>query len=98
MPLLEVDNLRTWLDTASGVVRAVDGISFTVQRGETVALVGESGCGKSMTALSLMRLLPDAGRIVSGRALLEGTDLLALPEAAMRKVRCSPWAPRSRRC
>jgi peptide/nickel transport system ATP-binding protein len=87
MPLLEVDNLRTWLDTANGVVRAVDGISFTVQRGETFALVGESGCGKSMTALSLMRLLPDAGRIVSGRALLEGTDLLALPEAAMRKVR-----------
>ncbi|HEY7759674.1 MAG TPA: ABC transporter ATP-binding protein [Burkholderiales bacterium] len=86
-PLLEVADLRTWLHTANGVVRAVDGISFTVQRGETFALVGESGCGKSMTALSLMRLLPDAGRIVGGRALLEGTDLLALPEAAMREVR-----------
>jgi len=86
-PLLEVADLRTWLHTANGVVRAVDGISFTVQRGETFALVGESGCGKSMTALSLMRLLPDAGRIVGGRALLEGTDLLALPEAAMREIR-----------
>ena len=86
-PLLEVDDLRTWLDVAGGVVRAVDGISFTVQRGETFALVGESGCGKSMTALSLMRLLPDAGRIVSGGVRLEGTDLLALPEAAMRSVR-----------
>jgi peptide/nickel transport system ATP-binding protein len=86
-PLLEVRDLRTWLDTATGVVRAVDGISFTVQRAETFALVGESGCGKSMTALSLMRLLPEAGRIVGGRALLEGTDVLALPEAAMRDIR-----------
>ncbi|HEU5282232.1 MAG TPA: ABC transporter ATP-binding protein [Burkholderiales bacterium] len=86
-PLLEVRDLRTWLDTAGGVVRAVDGVSFAVQRAETFALVGESGCGKSMTALSLMRLLPEAGRIVAGQALLEGKDLLALPEAAMREVR-----------
>jgi peptide/nickel transport system ATP-binding protein len=86
-PLLEVRDLRTWLDTDTGVVRAVDGVSFRVRRGETFALVGESGCGKSMTALSLMRLLPDAGHVVGGRVLLEGCDLLQLPEAAMRRLR-----------
>jgi peptide/nickel transport system ATP-binding protein len=86
-PLLEVRNLSTWLDSGSEVVRAVDGVSFSVGRGETFALLGESGCGKSMTALSLMRLLPDAGRIVGGQALLDGTDLLGLSELAMRGVR-----------
>ena len=85
--LLQVDNLRTWLAGSEGVVRAVDGVSFSVGRGETFALLGESGCGKSMTALSISRLLPDAGRIVSGRVHLEGQDLLQLPEAAMRDVR-----------
>ena len=85
--LLEVRNLSTWLDSGSEVVRAVDGVSFSVGRGETFALLGESGCGKSMTALSLMRLLPDAGRIVGGQALLEGTDLLGLSELSMRGVR-----------
>jgi peptide/nickel transport system ATP-binding protein len=68
-------------------VRAVDGLSLTIERGETFALLGESGCGKSITALSIMRLLPDAGRIVDGRVLLEGTDLLQLPETEMRSVR-----------
>ncbi|MBI3044580.1 MAG: ABC transporter ATP-binding protein [Betaproteobacteria bacterium] len=85
--LLSVRDLRTWLDTGDALVRAVDGVSFDVRRGETFALVGESGCGKSMTALSIMRLLPDAGGVVGGSIELEGTDLLKLPEAQMRHVR-----------
>ncbi len=88
-PLLEVQGLCTWLDTGSQCVRAVDGLSFSIPKGETFALVGESGCGKSMTALSLMRLLPDAGQVMGGRALLQGVDLLALSERAMREVRGS---------
>jgi peptide/nickel transport system ATP-binding protein len=86
-PLLEVQQLSTWLDTEDAVIRALDGLTFEVRRGETFALLGESGSGKSMTALSVMRLLPDAGRIVSGKVFLDGTDLLALPEIAMRSVR-----------
>jgi peptide/nickel transport system ATP-binding protein len=85
--LLEVKHLSTWLDTGDAVVHAVDGLTFEIARGETFALLGESGSGKSMTALSVMRLLPDAGRIVSGQVLLDGTDLVALPEIAMRNVR-----------
>jgi peptide/nickel transport system ATP-binding protein len=85
--LVQVENLRTVLDTAAGTVRAVDGIDFELRKGECFALVGESGSGKSMTALSLMRLLPEAGRIAAGRVGLDGVDLLALPEAAMRAVR-----------
>ena len=85
--VLKVDQLRTVLHTASGTVRAVDGIEFDLRQGECFALVGESGCGKSMTALSIMRLLPEAGRIAGGRVDLEGLDLLGLPEAAMRAVR-----------
>ena len=84
---LRVEKLQTVLDTPRGAVRAVDGVSFELRPGECFALVGESGCGKSMTALSLMRLLPDAGRIAGGRVGLDGLDLLALPEAAMRSVR-----------
>ena len=84
---LQVENLRTVLDTAAGAVRAVDGIDFELRKGECFALVGESGSGKSMTALSVMRLLPEAGRITAGRVGLDGIDLLALPEAAMRAVR-----------
>ncbi len=87
--ILEVENLRTWLSVSEGVVRAVDGVSFSVGRGETFALLGESGCGKSMTALSIARLLPDAGRILSGSVRLDGQDLLQLPESAMRDVRGS---------
>ena len=68
-------------------MRAVDGVDLELRRGECFALVGESGCGKSMTALSITRLLPESGRIESGRVLLDGHDLLALPEAAMRAVR-----------
>ncbi|HET9404559.1 MAG TPA: ABC transporter ATP-binding protein, partial [Burkholderiales bacterium] len=86
-PLLSVRDLRTHLYTDDAVVRAVDGVSFDVHRGETFALLGESGCGKSMTALSIMRLLPDAGSIVGGTVELEGRDLLQLPESQMRDVR-----------
>jgi len=85
--LLSVENLATRLDTAQGPLRAVDGIDVEIRAGECFALVGESGCGKSMTALSIMRLLPEVGRISQGRVLLEDKDLLALPEAAMRAVR-----------
>jgi len=88
-PLLSVRDLKTWIDTGEAVVRAVDGVSFDVDHGETFALVGESGCGKSMTALSVMRLLPDAGSIVGGTVELEGRDLLQLPEAEMRGIRGS---------
>jgi peptide/nickel transport system ATP-binding protein len=84
---LVVSSLTTTLDTPSGPLRAVDGVDFELRRGECFALVGESGCGKSMTALSIMRLLPETGRIADGRVLLDGHDLLALPETAMRAVR-----------
>ena len=84
---MRVENLSTVLDVAAGELRAVDGVSFELRRGECFALVGESGCGKSVTALSLMRLLPEAGRIAGGRVELDGVDLLGLPEAAMRAVR-----------
>ncbi len=86
-PLLRVRELRTWIDAGEAIVRAVDGISFEVGRGETFALLGESGCGKSITALSVMRLLPDAGSIVGGSVELDGRDLLLLPESEMRDVR-----------
>jgi peptide/nickel transport system ATP-binding protein len=86
--VLDVKGLQTVFFTNSGLFRAVDGLSFRVRRGETLAIVGESGCGKSVSALSIMRLVPDPpGRIVGGEILLEGTDLLALDEAEMRKVR-----------
>jgi peptide/nickel transport system ATP-binding protein len=85
--LLSVQDLRTWLYTPKGTVRAVDGISFELEKGRTFALLGESGCGKSMTALSIMRLLPAAGRAVSGSVDLDGWSLLDLPEMDMRAVR-----------
>jgi peptide/nickel transport system ATP-binding protein len=85
--ILKIEELRTVLDAGAKQVVPVDGVSFELRKGECFALVGESGCGKSMTALSLMRLLPEAGRIAAGQVSLEGVDLLALPEAAMRAVR-----------
>ncbi len=86
--LLEVRNLTTHFFTRSGLVRAVDGVSWDVNEGETVALVGESGCGKSVSALSIMRLVPTpGGRIVGGQVLFKGRDLLALSEEEMRRVR-----------
>jgi peptide/nickel transport system ATP-binding protein len=94
MTLLQVDELRVELDAEAGLVRAVDGLRLAVQRGETFALVGESGCGKSMTALALLRLLPENGWVDGGRVELAGaaageggTELLALPESRMRAVR-----------
>src|ERR1700726_2443602 len=87
-PILEVADLRTWFFTRDGVVRAVDGVSFHVIPGETLAIVGESGCGKSVTALSVLRLIPSPpGRIVSGSIRFAGRDLLGLGEAEMRQVR-----------
>ena len=86
--VLEVKNLQTVFFTNSGLFKAVDDISFSIRRGETLAIVGESGCGKSVTALSIMRLVPDPpGRIVGGSVALEGTDLLGLDEAEMRAIR-----------
>jgi len=87
MSALEVAGLRTQLDTPEGTLRAVDGVDLAIRPGECFALVGESGCGKSMTALSILRLLPEVARIAAGEVRLGGQDLLALPEAAMRAVR-----------
>ena len=88
VPLLEVDGLRTQFATRRGIVKAVDGVSFTLNRGETLGLVGESGSGKSITCLSILRLVPrPAGRIVSGRILLDGEDLMEKSEAEMRRLR-----------
>ena len=88
MPLLEVKNLRTEFRTGAGIVRAVDGISYTVEPGETVAVVGESGSGKSVSALSLLRLIPDPpGRITGGEVLFAGRNLLQISEAEMRQHR-----------
>ncbi len=85
--LLEVKNLSTHFPTRAGLVRAVDGVSFYIDSGELLALVGESGCGKSMTALSIMRLIATPGKIVSGEILFDGRDLLKLSNAEMRAVR-----------
>ena len=87
-PLLEVKDLRTWFFTRSGTGKAVDGVSFTLNEGESLGLLGESGCGKSITSLSLLRLVPrPAGRIVSGEVLFQGRDLLKISEQEMRRVR-----------
>jgi ABC-type dipeptide/oligopeptide/nickel transport system ATPase component len=86
-PLLDVENLSVVFDAAAGPVVAVDDVSFSVAEGETLGLVGESGSGKSVTAFSILRLLPPAGRITGGRVLFQGRDLLALPEREMRGVR-----------
>jgi peptide/nickel transport system ATP-binding protein len=85
--MLQIDDLHVELDAEPALLRAIDGLSLSIQRGETFALVGESGCGKSMTALALNRLLPEVGRITGGRILLDGEDLLGLTESGMRRVR-----------
>ena len=86
--LLEVNNLRTYFDTEDGEVKAVDGISFQLKRGETLGIVGESGSGKSVTNLSIIRLIPEPpGRIVSGKILFNGNDILSLSENEVRKIR-----------
>jgi peptide/nickel transport system ATP-binding protein len=88
MTLLSVEGLRMAFPNAGGApAYAVDDVTFTIERGQVLGLVGESGCGKSMTALCIMRLVPPPGRITAGRVVFDGTDLLALPEPAMRAVR-----------
>jgi oligopeptide transport system ATP-binding protein len=85
--LLEVRNLQTHFPTRAGLVRAVDGVSFYIDRGELLGLVGESGCGKSITALSVMRLIAPPGRITGGEIVFDGEDLLAASEDRMREIR-----------
>jgi oligopeptide/dipeptide ABC transporter ATP-binding protein len=88
VPVLEVKNLQTNFFTRAGVIRAVNNVSFSVSEGETLALVGESGCGKSVTALSILGLIPSPpGRIVGGEILLSGRDLLKLPSEELRRIR-----------
>ncbi|HEX2995856.1 MAG TPA: ATP-binding cassette domain-containing protein, partial [Anaerolineales bacterium] len=86
-PLLEVKGLKTYFYTEDGIVRAVDGVNFEVYPGEVLGLVGESGCGKSVTSLSIMRLISKPGKIDEGEILLDGENLLNLPEDEMIKVR-----------
>lgn len=91
--ILEIKGLKTHFFTSYGTVKAVDGIDFQINKGETLGLVGESGCGKSVTALSIMRLVPDPpGRIVEGQILFEGVDLLKMREEEMRRIRGSKIA------
>ena len=86
--LLDVRGLKTYFYTEDGVVPAVDGVDFSINKGETLGIVGESGCGKSVTSLSIMRLIPDPpGKVVDGEILFEGSDLLKKSEAEMRKIR-----------
>jgi oligopeptide/dipeptide ABC transporter ATP-binding protein len=87
MALLAIERLTLDFTRDGQVARALDGVSFTVERGQVMGLVGESGCGKSMTALAVMRLVPEPGRISGGRIAFDGIDLLSLPEHAMRKLR-----------
>jgi len=85
--LLEVKNLKTYFFTENGVVKSVDEVGFKVYQGETLGLVGESGCGKSVTAFSIMRLLDYPGKTVDGEIIFKGRDLLKKSEAEMRKIR-----------
>ena len=87
MALLEVENLQTHFRTPDGVNRAVDGVSFYVEEGETLAIVGESGCGKSVTAMSILRLIPEPPGKIAGALRLEGCDLMTLDDRAMRAIR-----------
>jgi peptide/nickel transport system ATP-binding protein len=87
MPLLEVKDLRTEIRLKRSTVHAIDGVSFSLDTGQTLGIVGESGCGKTMTAMSIMQLLPNGGEVVGGEVLLDGRNLLSLTDAEMAKVR-----------
>ena len=88
MSLLDVKDLKTYFYTDSGVAKAVDGVTFSVDKGKVLGIVGESGCGKSVTSLSIMRLVdPVTGKNEGGEILFDGTDILKLPEPEMRKLR-----------
>ncbi len=87
MALLEVKNLQTWFFLRRGIVKAVNDVSFTLDRGESLGLVGESGCGKTITSLSILRLVPNPGRIVGGSVFFDGTNLVSLTEKGMRRYR-----------
>src|SRR3954468_7954954 len=87
MALLEVRDLKTYFRTDDGIVKAVDGVSFQGEKGKTLGIVGESGCGKSVTCLSIMGLNPRQNTITSGEAMFKDRDLLTLPQDEMRKVR-----------
>ena len=87
-PLLEIKDLRTYFETENGTVRAVDGVDLAVNERDTLGIVGESGCGKTVLALSIMRLIPmPPGRIVSGSIIIDGVDLVRLKEEEMRSIR-----------
>ncbi|MEN3007471.1 ABC transporter ATP-binding protein [Pseudothermotoga sp.] len=86
-PILTVRELKTYFQTEDGVVKAVDGVDFDVYEGETLGIVGESGCGKSVTALSILRILDERGKIVGGQVLFDGADLTKMDEQDMRKIR-----------
>ena len=86
-PLLKVEDLKTYFYTASGVAKAVDGVNFTLDHGQTLGIVGESGSGKSVTSSSIMRLLPRNGKIVGGKILFEGQDLVQISNQEMLKIR-----------
>lgn len=87
MPLLEVRDLKTYYFTLRGPVKAVDGVSFEVEKGETVGLAGESGCGKTTTALSIIKLIPPPGKIIGGQIIFEGKDLVNMKDSDIRRIR-----------
>ena len=87
MALIQVEGLKTYFFLRRGVIKAVNDVSFGVEKGETLGIVGESGCGKTITSLSLLRLVPNPGRIIAGRILFEGVDLLSKSEEEMRRYR-----------
>ncbi len=85
--ILEVKNLKTHFFTDRGVVKSVDGVSFSIEKGKTLGIVGESGCGKSITAMSIMRLIPKPGKIIEGEIMMDGRNLATIPEEDMLKIR-----------